>query len=552
MNISTTALKVGDLLRDNRIYVVPLFQRSYAWESEQITDFWMDLIDTAKQNEDYFIGSMVFTPHEERNKVKILDGQQRLATFLLFLAALRDVLKHAAVEGSADWIDDIDRIIYTRDVPTRSKNPKLELNKEDKTFFEKITIEGNIPDIRYKSHKCLTYAYVFFKEKINKEVEKNAGRFVEDILDALLNRFILIKIEVDNDVNAHMIFETLNDRGLELTVADLVKNYIFSVSGSKYVEEVVQMWKEMVDQVEDRNVTRFLRHFWLSHYRLVKKEEIYKELKSKVNSSNVKKFMEMVSNEAIVYANLRNPSHEFWGDNDIEKLLKELNILKVEQVYVLLLSLYNVFYHKRKEVRLFKKLLQLLINFTFRYNTVCSLNPNELERLYSNLAIKLRKNEIEERDIKREIEKLSPSEETFLDSFRALEVKNGKLAKYILLKINNHLLIKRGEKEVTTNIDKTNLEHIIPKKPDKEWKEFFKKNQIDFETLVHRLGNMTILLKEFNRKIANKFFDKKKAMYQKSKLPLNESLVTFNKFGEEEIERRQEEMGRIANEIWSI
>jgi len=551
MNINTTTLNVGDLLRDNRIYVVPLFQRSYAWESEQITDFWMDLIDTANQNEDYFIGSMVFTPHEERNKVKILDGQQRLATFLLFLAALRDVLKHAAIEGSSDWIDEINRIIFTRDVPTRSKNPKLELNKEDKTFFEKITIEGNIPDIKYKSHKRLKDAYNFFKEKINEGIEKNADRLVEDILDALLNRFILIKIEADTDINAHMIFETLNDRGLELSVADLVKNYIFSVSG-RYLEEVVQMWKEMVDQIGDHNVTRFLRHFWLSSFKLVRKEEIYKELKGKVNSSNVRQFMERVSNEATIYANLRNPSHEFWGDTDIEKLLEELNILKVEQVYTLLLSLYNVFYHKRKEVGAFKKLLQLLINFTFRYNTVCGLNPNELERLYSNLAIKLRKNEIEERDIKEEIKKLSPSKEIFLDSFRTLEIKNGKLAKYILLKINNYLLIKRGEKEVTTNIYRTNLEHIIPKKPDKEWKEFFKKNQIDFETLVHRLGNMTILLKEYNRKIANKFFDKKKDMYEKSKLPLNESLITFNKFDEEEIEKRQEEMGKIANEIWSI
>ena len=429
MNINTTTLKVGDLLRDNRIYVVPLFQRSYAWESEQITDFWMDLIDTASQNEDYFIGSMVFTPHEERNKVKILDGQQRLATFLLFLAALRDVLKHAAIEGSSDWIDEINRIIFTRDVPTRSKNPKLELNKEDKTFFEKITIEGNIPDIIYKSHKRLKDAYNFFKEKINEGIEKNADRLVEDILDALLNRFILIKIEADTDINAHMIFETLNDRGLELSVADLVKNYIFSVSG-RYLEEVVQMWKEMVDQIGDHNVTKFLRHFWLSSFKLVRKEEIYKELKGKVNSSNVRQFMERVSNEATIYANLRNPSHEFWEDKDIEKLLEELNILKVEQVYTLLLSLYNVFYHKRKEVGAFKKLLQLLINFTFRYNTVCGLNPNELERLYSNLAIKLRKNEIEERDIKEEIKKLSPSKEIFLDSFRTLEIKNGKLGTY--------------------------------------------------------------------------------------------------------------------------
>ena len=99
-------------------------------------------------------------------------------------------------------------------------------------------------------------------------------------------------------------------------------------------------------------------------------------------------------------------------------------------------------------------------------------------------------------------------------------------------------------------MNEVNLEHIIPLHPDEEWKEFFKENNIEKEKLIYRLGNTTILSKEYNKKIANKFFDKKKEMYKKSKLPLNKLLQEFTKFGHDEVERRQKQMGEIAEELW--
>jgi len=80
---------------------------------------------------------MVFTEHKDKNKMKILDGQQRLATLLLFLAALRDTLKQSTIEKAPEWIEEINKILYTRNIITLNKNPKLELNREDRVFFEK-------------------------------------------------------------------------------------------------------------------------------------------------------------------------------------------------------------------------------------------------------------------------------------------------------------------------------------------------------------------------------------------------------------------------------
>jgi len=550
MNISSASLTVETILKDGKIYTVPIFQRSYSWKREQISDFWLDLTDltSAERKEDYyFIGSMVFTPHEEKNKIKILDGQQRFATILLFLAALRDVLRQSTIADSSVWMDDIDRIIYTRDTPSRVRNPKLILNREDSIFFEDVVVRGNITECKYYSQELIKNAYKYFKDEISKKVEKDRERFIESVLDVIMHRLLMIKIDVDSDESANMLFETLNDRGLELSVADLAKNYIFSIAGSD-LDCVVQFWKEMVDQVGDYYVSKFLRHYWLSSFEVVNKEELYKKLKNEVKKDKVKDFMQQLSGEATIYANLNNPSHEFWEDPDIENMIVELNTLKVEQVYILLLALYERFYSERD---IFKKLLRALIGFVFRYNTVCGLDPKPLESEYSKLAITIRKdNRINEMEIVKKIRELSPSKEQFISSFIELEVKNKKLAKYILSSLNNYELRKQDKKEIMVDINVINLEHIIPLNPDEEWKKFFKENNINVEKLIYKIGNMTILLKEYNKRMANKFFEKKMEIYKKSVLPLNDSLKQYEKFGIDEVKERQQQMAEITEELW--
>ena len=549
MNISSISLTVETILKDGKIYTVPIFQRSYSWKKEEILDFWSDLMDlTSTEREDahYFIGSMVFTPHEEKNRIRIIDGQQRFATILLFLAALRDVLRQSTIADSSVWMDDIDRIIYTRDTPSRVRNPKLILNREDSIFFEDVVVRGNITECKYHSHELIKDAYFFFKEEISKKVEKDRERFIESVLDVIMHRLLMIKIDVDSDESANMLFETLNDRGLDLSVADLAKNYIFSIAGSE-LDGVVQFWKEMVDQVGDYYVSKFLRHYWLSSFEVVKKEELYKKLKNEVKKDKVKDFMQQLSGEATIYANLNNPSHEFWEDSAIEDMVGDLNTLKVEQVYILLLALYEKFYSDRDS---FKMLLRILVNFVFRYNTVCGLDPKLLESEYSKFAIAVRKGRIDKTGIIKKLKELSPPKEQFIASFKDMEVKNKKLAKYILLSLNNYLLEKEGKKELRVNMNEVNLEHIIPLHPDEEWKKFFKENNIENEKLIYKLGNMTILSKEYNKKIANKFFKKKMEMYKKSELPLNKLLQEFTKFGHDEVESRQKQMGEIAEELW--
>jgi len=131
----------------------------------------------------------------------------------------------------------------------------------------------------------------------------------------------------------------------------------------------------MSDQIGDNNISRFLRHYWISAYNFVKKENLYKSIKQKITQNKMKSFSENISLESLIYSNLINPTTEFWEDSELVSMLNEFSVLRVEQVYILLLAVTSKFLNRKEKV---KRILKTLINFTFRYNTVSSLDPKAL------------------------------------------------------------------------------------------------------------------------------------------------------------------------------
>ena len=156
---------------------------------------------------------------------------------------------------------------------------------------------------------------------------------------------------------------------------------------------------------------------------------------------------------------------------------------------------------------------------------------------------------------KQELEKINqenPSKELFEASFKEFETRNRRLSKYILVKVNEYLMNQEGIQEFTINIDNVNLEHVIPKNPNSEWNKFLKSEHLKIEDVLYLIGNQTILHREYNREIANSFFNEKLKVYKKSKLPINQKLSRFRKFGKKEIIRRQSELAEFANTVWQV
>lgn len=548
MHFSSSAIQLSSLFNDQKIYSVPLFQRSYSWKKEQIEELYDDIRDTKEESE-YFLGTMVFAPNTDKTKVTILDGQQRFASIFILLAALRDALEKIILSDKEIWIEDINKILYKRATPSIEKRSKLELNKDDRAFFEELVINNNVIKEEKHSHELIKTNYEFLLSKFNNGIDASGKKYVENILDVIYNKLSIIRIEVDNEVNANLLFETLNDRGLDLSAADLIKNYIFALAGNN-LDQVCNNWDRMSEQVGDNNISKFLRHYWISSFDFVKKENLYRSIKQKISSSKVKKFSDEIVQESIVYSNLISPTIEFWEDKEIISLLTELNILRVEQVYILLLSVTQKYIDKKDRL---KKLLKAIVNFTFRYNTIAGLDPKVLENLYGTLAINCRNSKLNHTEIIQKISELSPATDLFEASFKDYETRNRKLAKYILVKINEYMMSQEGgNAELTINTDNVNLEHIIPKNPNPDWNRFLKSKKVKLENFLYMIGNQTILYKEYNREVSNLFFDEKLKIYKKSVLPINRELIKFHEFGDDQILNRQIELGQLANKIWSI
>jgi hypothetical protein len=248
--------------------------------------------------------------------------------------------------------------------------------------------------------------------------------------------------------------------------------------------------------------------------------------------------------EAEVYEALLNPKIDYWANKTIVDLLNELQTLTTQMTLPLLMSGSSL---QEKE---FINLLRLCIGFTFRYLTIAEAEHKVLEKLFSDIAIEIRKGVIKNTEqIKKRMYREYPDDDTFIKLFAKKEIKVAKVAKYILQTIDNHL--SQDEEKFSNRIT---LEHILPRNPDEEWIAYMKKNNIEKEELVNRIGNLTLLLGKVNKKAQNDFFSKKRDNFYTlmTKLKINESLKEIQSWTKEDIEKRQKRLAEIAVVIWKI
>ncbi|MEU7983924.1 DUF262 domain-containing protein [Streptosporangium canum] len=232
---------IAKLLAEHELRV-PVYQRSYSWQQDdQVADFWSDLERSFDSKGEYFLGTVVLANDGHEGKRTIIDGQQRLATVSLLLAAIRDEFsKRGSDKREIIQRDYLAKETLTSDGP----EPRLELNPDDDEYFNKFitgkdfepTSQIGKPQFMRPSHKLLYDAYKYLADKVAKNAE-GAGNAATERLTKwvafLHNRARIGVIEVASEADAYVIFETLNNRGADLTTADLLKNYLYGRAGSK-------------------------------------------------------------------------------------------------------------------------------------------------------------------------------------------------------------------------------------------------------------------------------------------------------------------------------
>jgi uncharacterized protein with ParB-like and HNH nuclease domain len=349
-NIQIQLEGISSVLKGRR-FKVPAYQRSYAWEKEHVEALLEDVHEAIRSKEnEYFLGSLVVTgPIGQR--FEVVDGQQRLTTVSLLVAAIKDKFKK---DGDMDVVSSIrSDFLASTDRKSKEKESKLVLNEVDNELYQEL-----IEDIRgvdsgkylRQSHQrlisaantLLTYIEDMCAKAKDPEEELHAW------LDYLETNLKVIVVTTPDDSNAFVIFETLNDRGLELAISDLLKNYLFHKSGDK-IEETKNRWLNMVAVLEsaseDPLVVTYLRHFSMAQYGLIREKELFGIIKKKVTSKKLAlQFSTDLSDTARKYAALLNTEHEFWNKfGNARDSVSALNLLGMIQVRPLLLAIIEKF-----------------------------------------------------------------------------------------------------------------------------------------------------------------------------------------------------------------
>jgi Protein of unknown function DUF262 len=317
--IGFAQLGLGSVLKQNQL-AVPPNQREYSWTSKEVRTLFQDFAKSISEGDahSYFLGTIVTIPRAH-GLLEVVDGQQRLSTAAIILAAIRDYLSPRD-EMIAHSIDS--EFLMVIDRANRARVPRLRLNLDDNDFFRaRLTGDGERPAPTKSSHRLLDEAISEASEQVLKIVagfdQKDHGDVLNRWVNFMESRALVVLLRVPNDADAYRMFETLNDRGLRTSQSDLVKNYLFGRSGDR-IAEVQQKWAYMrgaLETLEDEDLTiTFLRHALTVIHGFVRETQVYDRVQILAKAQQpVVTFAAQLEALANTYAAIHNADHEKWN-----------------------------------------------------------------------------------------------------------------------------------------------------------------------------------------------------------------------------------------------
>lgn len=559
--LETRTANFSDLLGNRKTYRVPTYQRDYSWESDNWEDLWEDIVKTREDRGIHYMGAIVLQISKDNDTITIIDGQQRFATLsILALAVIEKI--NQLVKTDIDPEDNKQRIeilkrTYIGDMDSVSLHysSKLILNENDDDFYQGNLIRLRKPQSMRtlkKSEKLLWDAFVYFSKKLDflPEVIKDGALLSKFLTNTVTQRLLFIQISVEDQVNAYVVFETLNSRGVDLSITDLLKNHLFSlVADSVNDLEVAQRdWRKIIKVVGMKNFPEFLRYFISMDGKRVRKNQLFRNIRQDIKDK--KQVFEMLSqlmNLSELYVALSDSTDDYWSYHptqiEVRKSIAELELFGSKQAYPALFAAWQKFDDQR-----FKKFLDAVMKISFRYTAIGGLATNELESQYNSLAKKIRDGNIKTpRAAFNAVSSLYVPDDKFRQDFAVISVstkqnKKKKLVKYILSELEKYSSGRPVE-------DSCTIEHILPQQPTSLWRKGFSEEVID--DMIYRLGNMTPLEKTKNTAVGTEPYEVKKEKYEESIYSITKTIKS-NEWNAHSIENRQKEMAKRAVDIWQI
>ena len=537
-------------------FVIPIYQRTYSWKKSQCQQLWDDIIKVAQDDTipSHFIGSIVYIEKGISNisrisQVLVIDGQQRLTTLSLLLAALGQNMDNK--ENMNITKKQLCNYYLFNDLEIGDKKNKLILTQSDRDTLICILEEKELPN-NFSKNIVNNFQY-FEKLILTSNIDLN-------LLYKGLQKLVIVDISLDaNHDNPQLIFESLNSTGLELSQADLIRNYmLIGLDQEKQKEIYEKYWYKMENLFGHSEGIQYFDNF-MRDYLTIKTRKVsniknvYVDFKK--YSMNFNGTSEDLISEIYEFSKLYSKlAFENEDDEQIQRLIHNINTLKTDVAYPFLLQVLADFKSNLISKDELYEIFLMIESFVFR-RAICGIPTNALNKLFPSLLSNIDK-ESYVQSIKLFFNLsgknyVFPTDSDFQRAFCSKNIYEFRNKKYLLEKLENH----NTEKEFRYVGDYT-IEHVMPQNENlsEEWKKDLGSNwkQIH-EDYLHTIGNIT--LTGYNPELSDKSFMEKRDMnggFARSPLSLNSSLSNLDTWNESEIKKRAINLSKLACLIWEF
>ena len=552
--------KVEDFLSSNKTqFVIPVYQRNYDWSTSQCKQLLDDILEvgTSKKMNAHFIGSVVYV-HDDvytSSRIKeltVIDGQQRLTTLtLIYLTIYRLAIE---MEDKGLEAEITETYLTNKFAPEEEKLKLRPTENNDKAI--KYLLRSDSSE-EFNEFSKVIDNFNYFKSRITQEN-------IDYVLKGL-SKLMFVEISLDREKDdPQRIFESLNSTGLELSQADLIRNYILMGLNRKSQNKIYNNYWEIIEKLakdETSNkskVSDFIRDYLtLVNNKIPNKSKVYLEFKAKFPTSDLEELEgNLLPIKSLVkfYNKLLNPKNE--NDKDIRIQLEYINRLEINVAFPFLMKVYEDYSENIIDKPTFIKVLDFIQSFTWR-RFILGLPTNALNKIFMTLYEKIDKENylvsLQKWLLKRPGSQRFPKNKELIESLKLKDVYNikSKNRTYLLERLEN--FENKEPVKIEGNTDIT-IEHIFPQNPDPKWKVDLGTDEYNFikETYLNTIGNLT--LSGNNGKLGNKVFtfkrDLENAGYKDSRLWLNKYLSIAEKWDKAEIERRFDLLSERFLKIW--
>ncbi|MGA5566110.1 GmrSD restriction endonuclease domain-containing protein [Streptomyces platensis] len=545
-------------------FQVPLYQRTYSWTERQLGQLWADILEQAELLESgdrastHFLGSVVLAPSPQNEATfprwLVVDGQQRLTTLSLALAAIRDHL----AETQPDEAERINEEYLINKRRSGTDHFRLLPTQADRPRFA-AHIRGPLGTPADGGN--VDTAYGFFRRKLVEAEDPAAPQDVFRIEQALTSRLTLVAVTAERGDNVHRIFESLNNTGLKLSQADLLRNYLFMRLPTRGEHVYETYWLPLQNSLSNDELEQLM---WLQLVLggddRVRRQDLYASQQQhferrEITEAEIEAYIRDLRHRGALFRRLLRPEEE--PDPTVRAHLRRLDTWQAQVTYPALMLLMDRRERGELDSSETARALSYIESFLVR-RMICRVPTNNLNRVFQAVPGQLPRDV----PVADGLHQLLSADNRFWPDDDELRAKFRSAPFYQYGRWHQRKMVLQRLEEsyghpepVDFATAQLTIEHVLPQSAGDEWMRMLHEDATAAETaedlhvqLRHTLGNLT--LTAVNSELSNHPFERKQDLLKSSHLEMNRRIAATERWGAQEILARADDLAERAATLW--